>query len=364
MEMVESDKTIYSQMAGTETPWHHRAGIMGVVADGGYVSSDFRAALADGRATLEFTKAGDPSMRGIVERIFRTVAVRLMARLKGKTFSDIFERANYDSAANAGLTIDELAWILVTWVVDIYHNTPHEGLKGLTPNEAWDEALEKHGVHPWRDAHGRRSAYGVRLKRKIRERGFNVLGNWYRDDDPEGARGLYFNSHDDEREFEIAFDTSNLGAISVIVGDVAIAVPCRDPKMEGVSAEDWIAMNSKLRKENEIRTQFPRAIAHQAMERILEVNKTAHARSLIARKAYAKEEIDALEKGLFKRIEFVDPAEGESSDILGESIEAIDLGSLPSLKDLTGDAPAETDSAAVGAEFPSPDTSDKWTMND
>ena len=124
--------------------------------------------------------------------------------------------------------------------------------------------------------------------------------------------------------------------------------------MEGVHAEDWIAMTRKLREENELRTQFPRSIAHQAMERILEMNKTAHARSLIASKVYSKEQIDAEEKGLFKQIEFVEPAQGELSEILGESIEAMELGSMPSFVDLTVSHDAAEPDPAADAAFPLP----------
>lgn len=361
IEMVESDKTIYSQYAGTETPWHHRCGIMTAVADGGYVSSEFRAALADARATLEFPQAGDPAMRGVVERIFRTVAVQLLARLNGKTFSNIFERADYDSEGHASLTEDELAHIMVTWVVDIYHNTGHENLGGKTPNQAWEEAVEKFGLQPWRDAHGRRSAFGVRIKRKLRGNGFEVLGNYYQDDDPQGLRHLYLNSR--QTEFELAVDVTNLGAISVIIDDVAIAVPCKDPKMEGVHAAEFVQTTATLRRENETRNQLPREIAHRALERIRQINDQSRMRSSIFTRAYSAEEIDHLEKEHFEAFTYFE-VESEPSEILGESIAAVDLTDLLSAVEMKRDE-TETSDAQISNETAAPaPNSEHWTMEE
>src|SRR5690606_950238 len=43
LEMIESDKSHLGQGAGTSSTWHHRCGVMTIVADGGYVSSEIRA---------------------------------------------------------------------------------------------------------------------------------------------------------------------------------------------------------------------------------------------------------------------------------------------------------------------------------
>jgi len=101
LDMIESDKTAYSDAAGCETPWNQRTGLCTVVADGGYITHEMRTAVTEARATFENPIAGAAHLRAVVERIFRTVATRLMARLKGKTFSDIFKRGEYDSEGKA-----------------------------------------------------------------------------------------------------------------------------------------------------------------------------------------------------------------------------------------------------------------------
>lgn len=330
LAMIECDKTIYSDAAGTESSWNQRTGVMTLVMDGGYVSDEVRAAMSDARGTVEYPEAGDPTMRGTIERIFRTVATQLIARLRGKTFSDIFERGNYESAERAGLTEDELAWILVTWVVDIYHNTPHEGLKGKTPAQAWEDAIDTYHVRPWRDAHGRRSAFGVRLKRSLTANGFEFLGNFYRDDDlDEGLKGKRF--HSKQKEYVILVDVSNLGAISFIDGDRAIALPCQDPAMEGVHVSAWMATTQQVRAENAHRTQVPRGIAHRALKRILEINEAAGRRATIVDPVYSPEDLEHFERLYFKSFRYADPTPAERSGVMGEVIPPVDIATISTI---------------------------------
>jgi len=330
LAMIECDKTVYSDAAGTESRWDQRTGVMTLVMDGGYVSDEVRAAMSDARGTVEYPEAGDPTMRGTIERIFRTVATKLIARLRGKTFSDIFERGNYESAERAGLTEDELAWILVTWVVDIYHNTPHESLKGNTPAQAWQDAIDTYDVRPWRDAHGRRSAFGVRLKRSLTANGFEFLGNFYRDDDlDEGLKGKRF--HSKQKEYVILVDVTNLGAISFIDGDRAIALPCEDPNMEGVSVSNWMTTTKQVRAENAHRTQVPRGIAHRALKRILETNEAAGRRATIVDPVYSPEDLEHFERLYFKSFRYADPTTAERSGVMGEVVPPVDIATISTI---------------------------------
>lgn len=321
LEMVESDKSIYSEASECESTWSQRTGLYTVVADGGYISAEMRAAVTDARATIEYPEAGAAYLRAAVERIFRTVATRLMARLAGKTFSDILKRGDYDSEENAGLTIDELAWILVTWVVDIYHNTPHESLGGLTPAIVWEKSADKYDIRPWRDAHGRRTAFGVRLKRVVTSQGIEVLGNFYRDDSSEGLRLLQ--QVRNTGEVEVMVDVANLGAISIVIGEKAYTLPARDRSMEQVRAADWIENTLSLRRLHSNMTQLPRDVAHRALGRIIDKNRAAVGRASVVSKVYSAADLDYYEQGLFQRIRYADPMPNESKLPLGEPVQAL-----------------------------------------
>ncbi|WP_454844956.1 integrase [Pseudomonas farris] len=83
-----------------------------------------------------------PEMKGAVERFFSTQNLGLIHNLPGTTFSNIQERGDYKSEKNACFTLSQLEAVVVKWIVDGYHQTPHRGLKKRTPAQVWatDEA--------------------------------------------------------------------------------------------------------------------------------------------------------------------------------------------------------------------------------
>ncbi|QCO57856.1 hypothetical protein EOK75_19590 (plasmid) [Pseudorhodobacter turbinis] len=114
------------------------------VTDNGpaFKSEAFTNCCLDLRVATLRTHAGVPGMRGTGERIFGTLSTDLMPRLVGRTFSNSIERGDYKSEKRACLNAEDVAFVLVRWVVDIYHNSPHEGLGGRTPLEQWDADME------------------------------------------------------------------------------------------------------------------------------------------------------------------------------------------------------------------------------
>jgi putative transposase len=83
-----------------------------------------------------------PEMKGAVERFFSTQNLGLIHNLPGTTFSNIQERGDYKSEKHACFTLSQLEAVVVKWIVDGYHQTPHRGLKKRTPAQVWatDEA--------------------------------------------------------------------------------------------------------------------------------------------------------------------------------------------------------------------------------
>lgn len=80
--------------------------------------------------------------------MFGTFATKLIPRLSGRTFSNTVERGDYDSVARAALNPEEFCSVLVRYIVDVYHRSPHSGLDGETPLDCWNRLVEKFGVQP------------------------------------------------------------------------------------------------------------------------------------------------------------------------------------------------------------------------
>ncbi|SIS16122.1 putative transposase, partial [Roseovarius nanhaiticus] len=144
LRMIVSDKGQLAAASGAPTSWSMAVKPEVLVTDNGpaFKAEAFTNCCLDLRIQTLRTHAGVPGMRGTGERIFGTFSTDLMPRLSGRTFSNSIERGDYKSQDRACLNAEDVAFILVRWVVDIYHNSPHRGLGGRTPLEQWDADME------------------------------------------------------------------------------------------------------------------------------------------------------------------------------------------------------------------------------
>lgn len=135
LRMIVSDKGGISDATGATATWNQYGAPELLVANNGsaFMAIDFTDACNDLGIPLERTIAGAPSMRGTVERLFRTCANGLLPRLNGRTFSSVIERGDHPSGERACHDVESLCFSLVRWIVDIHYNTPHQGLGGRTP---------------------------------------------------------------------------------------------------------------------------------------------------------------------------------------------------------------------------------------
>ncbi len=92
--------------------------------------------LADLGIIFVAPQVGQPNKRATVERSFGTTRTQFLPHFSGQTFANVGDKGDYDPGKNASLFVDELAPALVLYDVDVYHNSPHEGLYGETPRLA------------------------------------------------------------------------------------------------------------------------------------------------------------------------------------------------------------------------------------
>ena len=125
----------------TRNPWPVRGCPQRVVADNGMdLHSDaVESFCLEALIELFYAGVAHPEMKGGIERLFRTVAEDLFHQLPGTVFSSVEERGDYPSESRAALTLQTFTQVLVRWIVDVYHCTPHRGLQGRTPLFVWQE---------------------------------------------------------------------------------------------------------------------------------------------------------------------------------------------------------------------------------
>lgn len=95
---------------------------------------------------LEPNKARSPWQKPFVERFFRTKAEGIIHTLPGTTFSNIFQRGDYQSVQQACIFVDDIDRIANIFMVDYYAQRFHRGLGGV-PGHRW-EAMTRNGFFP------------------------------------------------------------------------------------------------------------------------------------------------------------------------------------------------------------------------
>ena len=212
IEMTTRDKGVWSDAVGALSPWNQYGTIGLLVVDNGsaFVAANTKAAMKDlGIAYINPPK-GPKELRGTIERVFGTMAQGLLPRLTGRTFSDVVEKGDYNAESLTALNVEDVCEALIRWVVDIYHRTPHRGLSGSTPQEAWQQLTEKYGVTPPPDLRTRRLVFGTKTTRKVGKHGVRVLNINYHH--PSIAEWLL---HNEDREVNIRWYPDDIGACAV-----------------------------------------------------------------------------------------------------------------------------------------------------
>jgi len=83
--------------------------------------------------------------KGKVERFFGTLNSDYIHKLPGTSFSNIFDRDDYDPKKHALTTYKELHECIYKWIVDVYHQREHKTI-GMTPANMWKESVSQEDV--------------------------------------------------------------------------------------------------------------------------------------------------------------------------------------------------------------------------
>lgn len=104
-------------------------------------AADFERLCAYMYTEILYCGRGTPWEKPNNERFFRTLNTQLIHAIPGTTKSNPKERKDYKSEKNANVTLDMLKAILNKYIVDVYHEKPHQGLKNESPRQAWQRLI-------------------------------------------------------------------------------------------------------------------------------------------------------------------------------------------------------------------------------
>lgn len=186
-----------------------------------------------------------PWLKGSVERIFRTMHVRVFDLHEGTTKAKDSEV--YHPAKRARITRAELDLMIAEWIVDDYHETPHPALqrkykKAMTPREAWDMLVAR---HPLRFAPDPITVYQLTCEiftRQISNTGIRIKNHLYVD--AKLLERLIRRPGGLERDWTFRRDRLNLSRIWVWDEDAHewLPIPNADPEIGDNATEIMFSM--------------------------------------------------------------------------------------------------------------------------
>jgi putative transposase len=296
LEMVVTSKAGIAEAVDAQSPWDQHGSPESVVTDQGatFMSHDFRRAVIDLGCDPDAPPAGLAWLRGTIERFFRTVDQQALAPFTGRTFANIAAKGDYDPVARASLSIEELCRALVRWVVDVYHNSPHAGLGGETPANAWKRLVGVYGIIPPPDRHVRRAIFGIDQRRILSARGVRVAGLFY--------NAIELQEHRRAKgdvEVALKVDPADLGHVSVDLGNASwIVVPCMRQGLDDVPLAIWQAAAADLRRRFAAEARPGDTIVSAAVRDAWAMAKVAQKRAGILSTRPSSDELDRVERQL------------------------------------------------------------------
>jgi putative transposase len=102
-----------------------------------YYSASFDESCLQLGIVTQYAPVRHPYYKPSIERMFGTLNTKLLHQIPGTTFSNVAAKWDYDPKKNALISMDDLERILHNWIVDVYHQSIHRGIKDV-PARRWE----------------------------------------------------------------------------------------------------------------------------------------------------------------------------------------------------------------------------------
>lgn len=237
---------------------------------------------------IMYPRSRGPEMKGSVERFFRTQNIGLIHKLPGTTFSNIQEKGDYKSEKHACFTLAQLEASVVKWIVDAYHQTPHQGLNKRTPAQVWAAHEAGRQLRLPVDLDALECILAHRSMAQIHHYGIEVGGYGYHS--PELSE-LRVRLQPKEKVSVRYRDEVGHVWVHDRFRNVFLQVPIKDKRMLGLSRDVLKAANKALKDSGVINPSFEQV--HQSHRDITEdINEARRSQMLRKRREVARAKLD------------------------------------------------------------------------
>lgn len=175
---------------------------------------------------VQFCPRRKPWYKGKVERYFGTLNTGLLVDMKGKTFSSLVLKGDYDPAKHAVMTLGTLRRVVHTWIVNIYHQEDHGGLENRPPSLVWDESVATIDRFLPPSSLTLESAFSKSDTRRLTHKGIEFDSLFYNS----AELGALREQHGHEFDVEVRSCDDDLGSLIVVApdGKTLVKVPALD----------------------------------------------------------------------------------------------------------------------------------------
>jgi len=154
------------------------------VVDNGkeFHSTHFEDACLQLGIVIQYSPVKLPWYRPTIERYFGTLNKELLHGQPGTSFSNIIDKADYDPLKNAVIDFKTLLEIVHKWVIDIYHQKEHRGIKNI-PALTWKTGVEEFPPMLPPNREELQVLLGMIVERSISAAGIELHGLFYNSDE-------------------------------------------------------------------------------------------------------------------------------------------------------------------------------------
>lgn len=300
IRMVMEDKSEISAFAGAQSPWIGFCRPEVFYSDSGsaLVNDEVAAKIAECEIGHSRPPAGAPQARGHIESSFRGHQ-RIASFYQGRTFKDVVEKGDADPVKEASITMDRLEREYLRAILDIYHNTPHEGLGGETPHNSWVRQTQLHKMRPMLEPDVKRHIFGMDEVRTLGPEGLRFLGINYHS--PVLAQ---WHLQDGNVDVPIRIDPGNIRSLSFkkdgmwFIADNQIGLP------DDISLSEWMAVWERVTREHAKSTSVTLDIFYAALRELRESGEAAALRNPLGVRRISMENVRSHERALLHKAGF------------------------------------------------------------
>lgn len=163
---------------------------------------------------IHYSARKTPWFKGKVERFQGSLNRGAVHGHPGTTFSNIFEKGDYDPKKHAVIRLSKLKEVVHIWIADAYHQKPHRALK-IAPKDAWRNGIPPEDIRLPENPLLMEAIVGKSTIRSLSHKGIEKNSLYYNSVELAQLR----RTHGDKFDVEIRFNPEDIGSVVVVSPD-------------------------------------------------------------------------------------------------------------------------------------------------